>query len=201
MLHDGRHRMKQLSAQSTKLTKLVVSPHEDGHSGRRKGWKRKEEDDKKTGNVLEVQCLLFSWCVPIKGAFGTATNLNCPKEEKLFLFACCQVLRGSSSSLLSFTLPPRLSGLACEWFLAETAAWTNGRWAKGEARLSFIQTPPWTAGGGWCIQIPRTLTGLFSLWRPWGEPHTDMNKRCCFNTNTTNLGQHQNERPRPINCH
>lgn len=84
----------------------------------------------------------------------------------LFTLPCWQVLRVSSSSLLSFTLPPRLSELACEWFLAETAAWTNSRWAKEEAALSFIQTLLRIAAGGWCIQIPRTLTGLFSWWRP-----------------------------------
>lgn len=60
-----------------------------------------------------------------------------------------QVQRASSSSLLSFTLPPpRLSMLACEWFLAETAAWTDSRWAKEEAGLSFIQTLLLIAAGG-----------------------------------------------------
>lgn len=54
-------------------------------------------------------------------------------------------------------------------FLAETAAWTNSRWAKEEAGLSFIQTRLWIAAGGWCIQIPQTRTGLFSWWRPWGR--------------------------------
>lgn len=125
------------------------------------------------GNVLVVQSLVFFVGTKTED-FGTTAKQSVIQEANspvlLLALPGRQVQRASSSSLLSFTLPPpHLSVLACRWLLAETAAWTDSRWAKEEAGLSFIQTLLWIAAGGWCIQIPQTLTGLFSWWRPWGE--------------------------------
>lgn len=138
------------------------------------GEKEKGKDNVTTGNVLVVQCLYFPCRYQERRVWYPSKTIWIVQEGNspvlLFALPCWQVQWVSSSSLLSFTLPPaRLSELACEWFLAETAAWTDSRWAKEEARLSFIQTLLWVAAGGWCIQIPQILTGLFSWWRPWGE--------------------------------
>lgn len=176
-VHDGRHRMKQFSV---RITKPVVRWQENGHSEREKAIKLKEKKKIKekgkvtTGNVLVVQCLHFLYRYQERRVWYPNKTMSIIQEANspilLLALPCWQVQRVSSSSLLSFTLPPpRLSKLACEWFLAKTAAWTDSRWAKEEAGLSFIQTLLWIAAGGWCIQIPQTLTGLFSWWRPWGE--------------------------------
>lgn len=180
--------------------------HEDGHSDRRKEWswgrerKRRGEDDVRTGNVLVVQFLQFPCGYRERREWYPDKTISIVQEGNstvlLFALPCWQVQRGSSSSMLSFTPPPPsacLAELACEWFLAETAAWTDSRWAKEEARLSFIQTLLWIAAGGWCIQIPQTLTGLFSWWRPWGWGDGEKNQRCCFITNPEDNNVHKQQ--------
>ena len=167
--------MKQLSVE---ITKLVVLWHEDGHSEGGKKWsqRRKRKERKRGRQRNDRECSwspvsLFSLCIPRKKSLYP--NKTISKRKLSCLPFHVDRSRVSSSSLLSFSLPPAplcLSELARKcFFLTETAAWTNSRWAKEEAGLSLIQTLLWIAAGGWCIQIPQTLTGLFSWWRPWGE--------------------------------
>lgn len=120
----------------------------------KKKRKRKGEDNITTGNVLEVQRLCFPCRYQEKKSWYPNKTIGITRKETFpfssFLRLVDKVQRVSSSSLLSFTLPPppRLSELACECFLAETAAWTDSRWAKEKAGLPFIQTLLWIAAGG-----------------------------------------------------
>lgn len=196
----------------TELTTALCSNYKASHAltwgwtfWQEEGMKLRERTKKKRGRRCqdrECSCSSVSpvslWIPREKRAVPRQNNLNCPggKRSRSLLFALpgWQVQRGSSSSMLSFTPPPPsacLAELACEWFLAETAAWTDSRWAKEEARLSFIQTLLWIAAGGWCIQIPQTLTGLFSWWRPWGWGDGEKNQRCCFITNPEDNNVHK----------
>lgn len=123
-VHDGRHRMKQLSAQSTKPTKLVVFRHEDGHSGWRKEWQRKEEDNITTGNVLEVQCLCFPRRYKSKESLVPQQN-KCESSRKETLpFSCLRCLVDRS---WGWVHPPRCPLL----FLLAFQSWlASGFWQR-----------------------------------------------------------------------
>lgn len=176
-VHDGRHRINnsslfKLQSQSCFDMRMDILTGERNEAEGEK--KRKGEDNVTTGNVPVVLCLYFPCRYQERRVWYPNKTIWIVQEGNsppMLLFALplvCQ--RVSSSSPLSFALRPAcLSELASEWFLAEMAAWTDSRWAKEEARLSFIQTLLWIAAGGWCIQIPQILSGLFSWWRPWGE--------------------------------
>lgn len=154
-----------------------------------KGLELKEKKKKGEGNSRKCSCSSvsssFSWIPRQKSSVPPQNNHTYPRSKLSHSPACFALSTGPESEfvlpVVLYSPPPRLSKLACEWFLAETAAWTDSRWAKEEAGLSFIQTLLWIAAGGWCIQIPQTLTGLFSWWRPWGEG--DGRIRCWFIAN------------------